>query len=186
MMKLSWLPRKQGISLMNLPQRTHPLRRLWTGQAPHALRPEFIPAELEIDGHSVFWPDLGMGDMPYHLWRFEMPRQEYFFSSEANFLTHYKGDTNADGGPASLPPLPCLPGVSPSGPPLSAAEKGTHGSLPWRFAQEGYLDSWAGSDWDQSPPAITDYATPAQERAWHLHRGVTTNFREGASPERII
>ena len=54
------------------------------------------------------------------------------------------------------------------------------------MAQEGWSDMWAGEDWDQSPPPITDYATPAQERAWHLHRGITTNFQDGASPERII
>ena len=83
-------------------------------------------------------------------------------------------------------PPPPLPGVLPSGSPLSAEEKAVKGGLPWRLAAIGASDKWAGKDWEQSPPPLEEYATDMQDRAWHLKVGILTKYAQGSTPERII
>ena len=163
-----------------------PPSKSWADARLHSLQPEFIPDDLVVDGKPVFKPDFDMGDKPYQLWAFGVPRSHYFFSATGNFETLYTGEKTEEGLPAPLPSRPAIPGVSPLGAPLSSEEKETHGSLAWRLQSIGAEDKWAGEDWEQSPPDLDDYATAMQERAWALRMGIHTGYREGSSPERIF
>ena len=108
------------------------------------IQPDFIPDTLEENGKSVYKPDLGTDDMPYRSWEFG---PTYFFSAPGNFLDLYTGPRSVCGGVAPLSPPPALPGVFPSGSPLSSDECEVKGSLPWRLKLIGADDMWDGKDW---------------------------------------
>ena len=114
---------------------------------PHALIPELAMEILSTDGGGCFNPDLGTGDRPFYDWTFPSARQHYFFSGTENFNSRFTGVRDPAGGPATLPPCPELPEVSPPGPPLTALEKDAHASTPWRLRKIGAKDEWAGEDW---------------------------------------
>ena len=90
------------------------------------IQPDFIPETLEVDGKSVYKPDLGTEDMPYRSWEIGPPgnffskKMSYFFSAPGNFLDLHTGPKSLCGGVAPLSPPPALPGVIPSGHPLQA------------------------------------------------------------------
>ena len=50
----------------------------------------------------------------------------------------------------------------------------------------GGPERWAGRQWEQSPPDIDDYATPAQKHAWRLRVGLETNYKQGSTPQRLF
>ena len=82
--------------------------------------------------------------------------------------------------------MPEIPGVSPSGAPLSEDECIVKATIGWRLKLIGAQDAWAGRDWEQSPPPLESYATPIQLRAWRLKMGLATEFACGATPEQIF
>jgi hypothetical protein len=69
---------------------------------------------------------------------------------------------------------------------LTILEKDTHASTPWKIQLLGADDKWAGEDWGQPPPALKDYATPAQLRAFNLRMGFATDFRQGVTPKQVF
>ena len=156
--------------------------------------PEFITMPLLVEGQNCLKPDAYTNGVHFGSWVARLmssgPESEgpldlefFFLTLPGNFEQLYKGPRCAKGGTLPLPLLPPLPGVALSGPPLSYAEKMTKGTAPWRLKMLGAPERWAGRQWEQSPPDIDDYATPAQKHAWRLRVGPETNYKQGSTPQ---
>ena len=167
------------------------------------VQPDFILSPLLKDGADCLRPSAGTGGahdsewlpkLMSHDWSYaglssrftEEDLPEYFFSAPQNFDRFCGGNRSSSGGILPLPPLPPLPGVSSSGAPLTAEEKGTKGTAPGRLHRVGAPDRWEGKKWDQPPPPIDEYATPSQKLAWRLHVGMGTRYERGSTPESIF
>ena len=82
--------------------------------------------------------------------------------------------------------MPEIPGVPPSGAPLSEDDCIVKATIGWRLNPIGAQEAWAGRDWEQSPPPLESFATPIQQRAWRLKMGLVTEYAYGSTPEQIF
>ena len=76
-----------------------------------------------MNGKPVFEPDLGTLETPYWTWEEGSPNaRQYYISAPQNFMEFSSGPKSMTTAVAPLGPMPEVPGVSPSGAPLTEGE----------------------------------------------------------------